>query len=140
MNKRPRFADWRLINAQVLVIGGVEELPDGRIQVSTRIWDVYSDEQLGAVAFKTPADNWRRAAHKVADFVYKTLTGEEGYFDTRLVFVHETGPKRKTRKTPHDHGSGWGKPRPVDGWVELSGADPALFANPAANYLYGVVR
>jgi len=51
VNKRPRFADWRLINAQVLVIGEVEELPDGRIQVSTRVWDVYSDEQLGAVAF-----------------------------------------------------------------------------------------
>ena len=98
VNKRPRFADWRLINAQVLVIGEVEELPDGRIQVSTRVWDVYSDEQLGAVAFKTPADNWRRAAHKVADFVYKTLTGEDGYFDTRLVFVHETGPKEKRVK------------------------------------------
>jgi len=98
VNVRPRFADWRIINAQVLIIGDVKELPDGRMQVSTRIWDVYSDEQLGAVAFKTPADNWRRAAHKVADFVYKTLTGESGYFDTRLVFVHETGPKEKRIK------------------------------------------
>jgi len=66
--------------------------------VATRVWDVYSDEQLGAVAFKTPADNWRRAAHKVSDFVYKTLTGEEGYFDTRIVFVHETGPKEDKTK------------------------------------------
>lgn len=93
VNTRPRFVDWRQINAQVLVIGQVDELPDGRIQVSTRIWDPYTDEQLSAVAFKTPADNWRRAAHKVADFIYKTLTGEDGYFDTRVVFVHETGPK-----------------------------------------------
>ena len=98
VNVRPRFADWRIINAQVLVVGGVEELPDGRMQVSTRIWDTYSDEQLGAVAFKTPADNWRRAAHKVADFVYKTLTGEDGYFDTRVVFVHEEGAKEKRIK------------------------------------------
>ena len=98
VNVRPRFADWRIINAQVLIIGEVQELPDGRIQVSTRVWDVYSDEQLGAVAFKTPADNWRRAAHKVSDFVYKTLTGEDGYFDTRLVFVHESGPKTKRVK------------------------------------------
>ena len=98
VNERPRFADWRIINAQVLIIGEVQELPDGRIQVSTRVWDVYADEQLGAVAFKTPADNWRRAAHKVSDFVYKTLTGEDGYFDTRLVFVHETGPKEKRVK------------------------------------------
>jgi TolB protein len=93
VNVRPRFPDWRLINARVLVVGEVRDLPDGRIEVATRVWDVYGDEQLGAVAFKTPRDNWRRAAHKVSDFVYKSLTGEEGYFDTRVVFVHESGPK-----------------------------------------------
>ncbi|MEM8934898.1 MAG: Tol-Pal system beta propeller repeat protein TolB [Pseudomonadota bacterium] len=98
VNVMPVFQNWRLINAQVLVIGEVEELPDGRIQVATRVWDVYADEQLGAVAFKTPADNWRRAAHKVADFVYKSLTGEDGYFDSRVVFVHETGPKENRVK------------------------------------------
>lgn len=98
VNKRPKFADWRLINAQVLVVGEVRELGDGRIEVATRVWDVFSNEQLGAVAFKTPADNWRRAAHKVADFVYKSLTGEDGYFDTRVVFIHETGPKEKRIK------------------------------------------
>ncbi len=95
---RPRFADWRIINAQVLVVGEVRTLDDGRIEVLTRVWDTYADEQLGAVSFKTPADNWRRAAHKVADFVYKSLTGEEGYFDTRVVFVHETGPKANRTK------------------------------------------
>ncbi len=98
VNVRPKFADWRIINAQVLVVGEVRELSDGRIEVATRVWDVFSNEQLGAVAFKTPAENWRRAAHKVADFVYKSLTGEEGYFDTRVVFVHETGPKIKRVK------------------------------------------
>ena len=98
VNVRPRFADWRLINAQVLVAAEVRDLPDGRIEVATRVWDVYADEQLGAVSFKTPADNWRRAAHKVADFVYKSLTGEDGYFDTRVVFVHETGPKDRRVK------------------------------------------
>jgi TolB protein len=98
VNVRPRFPDWRLINAQVLVASEVRELGDGRIEVATRVWDVYSDEQLGAVSFKTPADNWRRAAHKVADFVYKSLTGEDGYFDTRVVFVQETGPKQRRTK------------------------------------------
>lgn len=98
VNVRPRFPDWRLINAQVLVAAEVRLLDDGRIEVATRVWDVYADEQLGAVSFKTPADNWRRAAHKVADFVYKSLTGEDGYFDTRVVFVHETGPKENRVK------------------------------------------
>lgn len=98
VNARPTFANWRIINAQVLVVGEIEELGDGRIQVATRIWDVTSDEQLGAVAYKTPADNWRRASHKVADFIYKTLTGEDGYFDTRVVFIHETGDKQNRNK------------------------------------------
>ncbi|GAB4523839.1 MAG: Tol-Pal system beta propeller repeat protein TolB [Amphiplicatus sp.] len=98
VNVRPRFPDWRLINAQVLVVAEARDLADGRIEVATRVWDVYAGEQLGAVAFKTPADNWRRAAHKVADFVYKSLTGEDGYFDTRIVFVHETGPKENRVK------------------------------------------
>ncbi|MEL6359497.1 MAG: Tol-Pal system beta propeller repeat protein TolB [Pseudomonadota bacterium] len=98
VNVRPRFSDWRIINAQVLVAGEINPLPDGRIEVATRVWDVFSNEQLGAVSFKTPRDNWRRAAHKVADLVYKSLTGEEGYFDTRVVFVHETGPKLERRK------------------------------------------
>jgi len=98
VNVRPKFADWRLINAQVLVVGQVTELGDGRIEVATRIWDVYADEQLGAVSFRTPADNWRRAAHKVADYVYKSLTGEDGYFDTRIVFVHESGAKERRVK------------------------------------------
>ena len=98
INKQPKFANWRIINAQVLLVGQVSALEDGRIEVATRVWDVYSNEQLGAVAFKTPQENWRRAAHKVADYVYKSLTGEDGYFDTRVVFVHETGPKNRRSK------------------------------------------
>ncbi|MEM9898378.1 MAG: Tol-Pal system beta propeller repeat protein TolB [Pseudomonadota bacterium] len=98
VNVRPRFVDWRVINSQVLVAGEVVVGSDGRISVATRIWDVYADEQLAGVSFKTPADNWRRAAHKVADKVYEALTGEKGYFDTRVVFVHETGPKENRRK------------------------------------------
>ncbi len=98
INVKPRFADWRAINARVLVAGEVEPLPDGRVQVNTRLWDVAGNQQLGSIAFKTPRENWRRAAHKVADFVYSQLTGEEGYFDTRVVFVAETGPKEDRTK------------------------------------------
>ncbi len=93
INVKPRFADWRAINATVLVAGEVTAQADGRVQVAARLWDVNGSQQLGTIAFKTPQDNWRRAAHKVADFVYSTLTGEEGYFDTRIVYVGETGPR-----------------------------------------------
>ncbi|MEM6414401.1 MAG: Tol-Pal system beta propeller repeat protein TolB [Pseudomonadota bacterium] len=98
VNVRPRFVDWRQIDAQVLVVGELTQTTDGRATISTRVWDVFSNEQLTAVSFTTPAENWRRAAHKVADKVYEALTGEQGYFDTRIVFVHETGPKQNRRK------------------------------------------
>lgn len=97
VNVRPRFADWRIINAKVLVAGEVTRQSDGRVQVAVRLWDVAGNQQLGTIAFKTPTDNWRRAAHKVSDFVYSNLTGEEGYFDTRIVYVAETG--RRTDRT-----------------------------------------
>ena len=93
INVTPRFADWRVIGARVLVAGEVLELDDGRVQINTRLWDVVGNQQLASVAYKTTRENWRRAAHKVSDFVYSQLTGESGYFDSRIVFVSETGPK-----------------------------------------------
>ncbi|MEO1658850.1 MAG: Tol-Pal system protein TolB, partial [Pseudomonadota bacterium] len=70
INVTPRFADWRVINARVLVAGEMIELGDGRVQINTRLWDVVGNQQIGSVAYKTPRDNWRRAAHKVSDFIY----------------------------------------------------------------------
>ena len=90
---RPRFADWRVINAQALVTGKVELQADGRLRVEFRLWDVLAGEQMtGLVYFTTPA-NWRRIAHVISDAIYKRMTGEEGYFDTRVVYVAESGPR-----------------------------------------------
>ncbi|MEM1410368.1 MAG: Tol-Pal system beta propeller repeat protein TolB, partial [Pseudomonadota bacterium] len=98
INVTPRFADWRVIGARVLLAGEVVALEDGRVQINTRLWDVIGNQQVASVAYKTPRENWRRAAHKVADFVYAQLTGEEGYFDSRIVYISETGPKTKRVK------------------------------------------
>ncbi|MEM9422616.1 MAG: TolB family protein, partial [Pseudomonadota bacterium] len=98
VNIKPTFSNWRRINATVLLTGEVTEQSDGRVQVAARLWDVYGNQQLGTIAFKTPRDNWRRAAHKISDFVYSTVTGERGYFDTRIVYVGETGPRTKRVK------------------------------------------
>jgi len=89
---RPRFADWRAINAQTLVTGNVEQLRDGRIQVTFRLWDVFAQQQMIGVRYRTTIENWRQIAHRIADAIYKRLTGEEGYFDTRIVYVAESGP------------------------------------------------
>jgi TolB protein len=90
----PRFADWRQINAQALVTGEVSGSGDagGELQVEFRLWDVFAGIQLRGLRFATTADNWRRVAHKVADAVYERITGETGYFDTRIVYVAESGP------------------------------------------------
>ncbi len=87
----PRFADWRVLNAQALVVGKVETQADGRLKVEFRLWDVFAEQQMTGLAYFTTPSNWRRVAHIVADAIYKRITGEEGYFDTRVVYIAETG-------------------------------------------------
>jgi TolB protein len=89
----PRFEDWKAVNAQALVSGRVTKEADGRLRAEFRLWDVYGGTQLIGQQFFTRPENWRRVAHIIADAVYEKLTGEKGYFDTRIVFVSETGPK-----------------------------------------------
>jgi TolB protein len=94
----PRFADWTVINAQALVTGAIARQADGRLRAEFRLWDVFAKQQMTGEQFFTSPDNWRRVAHIIADSIYQRLTGEKGYFDTRIVFVDETGPKDKRVK------------------------------------------
>jgi TolB protein len=94
----PRFADWTVINAQALVTGGLARQADGRLRAEFRLWDVFAAQQMTGEQFYTSPDNWRRVAHIIADSIYERLTSEPGYFDTRIVFVDETGPKDKRVK------------------------------------------
>ena len=98
MEVPPRFADWRVINAQALVVGQVTPLPDGRIRIDFRLYDVFGEQQLTGFTYTTTPDNWRRIAHKISDKIYEQLTGEPGYFDTRIVFVSESGPRTRRVK------------------------------------------
>jgi TolB protein len=95
---RPRFPDWRAINAQALVAGRIDGQTDGRLKVEFRLWDVLAEQQMTGLVYTTTPDNWRRIAHLIADAIYKRLTGEEGYFDTRVVYVAESGPATKRIK------------------------------------------
>ena len=90
-NDDPRFGEWRAINAQALVSGSVTQADDGRTRVEFRLWDVFSQQQLTGMAYMTNEQNWRRIAHIISDEIYKRITGEEGYFDTRIVYVSESG-------------------------------------------------
>ncbi len=98
LNVPPRFADWKIIDAQALVVGQVTPLPDGRVRIEFRLWDVFAEQSLTGFQYATTPDNWRRIAHRIADQIYEQLTGERGYFDTRIVFVSETGPRTRRIK------------------------------------------
>jgi TolB protein len=97
-DSQPRFPDWRQINAQALVTGSVKTQGDGRLRVEFRLWDVLAEQQLTGYGYTTTQQNWRRIAHIIADEIYKRITGEEGYFDTRIVYVAESGPADKRVK------------------------------------------
>lgn len=107
----PRFADWKIIKSDALVVGSVEQLErDGNqlLRGSVRMWDVYGEElmrfedsrgrQVSGRRFTTSPEDLRRIAHKISDAIYSRLTGESGYFDTRIVYIAETGPKNRRVK------------------------------------------
>ncbi|MCB1377923.1 MAG: Tol-Pal system protein TolB [Alphaproteobacteria bacterium] len=96
-NKPPRFSDWRQIQAKALVTGQVY-LEGGRLRAEFRLWDVNTQQQLAAQQFTTTPKNIRRIGHLMSDIIYKAMTGIDGYFDTRVVFVQEDGPKNKRIK------------------------------------------
>jgi TolB protein len=90
-NTPPRFADWRGIGAAGVVVGQVSQA-GGNIKVDFRLWDVVVGQQAAGLSFTSQPANWRRLAHIIADAIYKRVTGEEGYFDTRIAYVSESGP------------------------------------------------
>ena len=95
---KPRFEDWRLIKAQALVTGKIL-VKDNKLKVEFRLWDLTASKEMIALAFTTTPSNWRRVAHIISDKIYERLTGEDGYFDTRIIYVAESGPKdRRVKK------------------------------------------
>jgi TolB protein len=94
----PRFQDWRVIGAAALVTGRTE-MQGSRIRVEFRLWDVLPEQQLQGTAYTADAANWRQIAHVISDVIYERLLGEKGYFDTRVVYIAESGPRdRRTRR------------------------------------------
>ncbi len=93
----PDLQNWRALGAQALVAGAVSDA-GGSVRVEFRLWDVLPGTQLQGTSFTTSTAGWRRIAHKIADVVYQRLVGERGYFDTRIVYVAQTGPKDRRVK------------------------------------------
>ncbi len=93
-----RFPEWRATGSETVVSGSVTKDSSGKSRVEFRLWDVVSQQQLIGMAYTTTSDNWRRIAHIMSDEIYKRITGEQGYFDTRIVYISEKGPSHKRVK------------------------------------------
>jgi TolB protein len=94
----PNMDPFRNLGAQYVLTGRVAHTDDGRLQTQFRMWDVNAGTQVTGEQYVTDANNLRRVAHIVADAVFSQATGEKGFFDTRVVFVDETGPATHRRK------------------------------------------
>src|SRR4030081_1038030 len=94
----PQFQSWKTINAQALVTGRMTRQGDGRLKAEFRLWDVAAGQQLTGQQYFPSPEYWRRIAHIISDQIYERLTGEKGYFDSRVVFVDETGSKERRVK------------------------------------------
>ena len=98
INERPNFNDWKAIKSDALLQSAISETENGKLKVEFRLWDAMASTQLQGQSFTTTKENWRRLAHMIADNIYERLTGEKGYFDTRIVYVSESGPATRRVK------------------------------------------
>ena len=96
-DQKPSFPDWKITTAQGLVHGKLSISRD-KLNINFRLWDVFSEKQMVAQQLSTELANWRRIAHVISDIIYKRITGESGYFDSRIVYISESGPKNKRIK------------------------------------------
>ncbi|MEJ0093350.1 MAG: Tol-Pal system beta propeller repeat protein TolB [Methylocella sp.] len=94
----PNMDAWRSLNAQFVVTGRSGRSSDGRLQTEFRLWDVSTGAQVAGQQYVTDPNNSRRVAHIISDAIFTRITGESGFFDTRVVFVDETGAKEHRRK------------------------------------------
>ncbi len=95
---RPNFVNWKPLNAQALVVGEAKLSAEGQLSADFRLWDVFAEQPMTGLSLTTSPSNWRRVAHLIADAIYERITGERGYFDTRIVYISETGPAEKRIK------------------------------------------
>ena len=89
IERLPKFNNWRVLKAQALTQGSVTIFDEDRVKVQYRLWDVFAEKHMRGQVYSTVPSNWRRIAHIIADDIYKRITGENGYFDTRIVYIAE---------------------------------------------------
>ena len=94
----PHFSAWKGVGAQFVMTGRTGQGPGGRLRTDFRLWDVTSGQQVAGQQYVTDPNNARRVAHIISDAIFTRITGEKGFFDTRVAFVDETGPPQRRIK------------------------------------------
>ena len=97
LSNQPRFEDWKILKAQHLLSGKIEN-NGNKMSIEFRLFDVFAQKQIVGKRYETSKNNWRRVAHIISDAIFERITGEGGFFDTRIVYVAETGPKDNRQK------------------------------------------
>ena len=95
---RPNFTDWSPLGIKALVTGSVKNINNEEIEVEFRLWDVIAETDLIGLRLTVASKAWRRVAHIISDEIFERLSGDSGYFDTRIVYVSESGPQNKRVK------------------------------------------
>ncbi len=95
---RPNFTDWTPLGIKALVTGSVKNINDQQIEVEFRLWDVIAETDLIGLRLSVNSKAWRRVAHIISDEIFERLSGDSGYFDTRIVYVAEAGPQNNRIK------------------------------------------
>jgi len=98
LNARPKFRDWRIIDAQALISGKIIKKTEDKLSVSVELWDIYGEKRMFGLSLSSKIKSWRRISHIISDKIYERLTGEEGYFDTRIVYISESGSQKNKIK------------------------------------------
>ncbi len=95
---RPNFTDWTPLGIKALITGSVKNINDQQIEVEFRLWDVIAETDLIGLRLSVNYRAWRRVAHIISDEIFERLSGDSGYFDTRIVYISESGPQNKRIK------------------------------------------
>jgi TolB protein len=98
INHKPHFASWRQINANLLLNGEIIRSGSNDFTLKIILWDTVTEKSIVAEIFKSPVSSWRRLAHKVSDKIYEAITGDKGYFETKMFYISETTKGIKTTK------------------------------------------
>jgi TolB protein len=86
-NTTPDFKSLLSSNINNIVMGSVIQLADGRYDVRARLWDAVHSKDMGGQSYVISASDLRIVAHKIADFIYKSITGQRGVFSTRIAYI-----------------------------------------------------